>query len=229
VARRLQPYRAAVRAENPQGGLAVYPGSSLIALHLLRGQDSLIANELHPEDAAQLRSSIGRDRRAKVLELDAWVALKSLLPPKERRGVILIDPPFEAANELERMTAGLQQGLERFATGIYLAWYPIKDPKPVARFHAALAALGSAKILRIELMLEPPRDVSRLNGCGLVVINPPYPLEGELTAILPELSRRLASGRAPARYRLDWIEPAVAPVRTAAPAREAKRRTRTRS
>ena len=76
------------------------------------------------------------------MALDAWVALKALLPPKERRGVVLIDPPFEETDEFDRMADGLAQALQRFATGVYIAWYPIKDPKPVARFHAALAALG---------------------------------------------------------------------------------------
>ena len=207
--RLLQPYLQAVRAENEGARLEVYPGSPAIALRLMRAQDTLVANELHPEERAHLRATIGSDRRAKVMALDAWVALKSLLPPKERRGIVLIDPPFEEAGELGRMVEGLARGLERFATGIYLAWYPIKDPKPIARFHADLAALGVPGLMRIELLIQRPSDPDRLNGCGLVVVNPPYTLDGELTAILPELSRRLAAGGAGARHRLDWIEPAA--------------------
>ena len=227
VARHLQPYLDAVRAANAGGGLDVYPGSPCLALSLMRPQDTLIANELHPEECSALKAAVGRDRRVKLMALDAWVALKSLLPPKERRGVILIDPPFEETGELERMATGIAQGLQRFATGTYLAWYPIKDLKPVSRFHTALAALVVPKLLRIELMIERPSDPNRLNGCGLVVANPPYTLEGELEAVLPDLSRRLAAGSTGvAGYRLDWIgtrsaDPAEAPS-------PPKRRMRTR-
>jgi 23S rRNA (adenine2030-N6)-methyltransferase len=210
VARHLQPYLEAVRRENAAGVLEVYTGSPAIALRLMRAQDTLIANELHPEERAHLNAVIGGDRRAKVMALDAWVALKSLLPPKERRGIVLIDPPFEEARELERMVEGLAQGLQRFATGIYLAWYPIKDLKSVARFYTGLAAHGLPKLMRIELLIQRPSDPERLNGCGLIVANPPYILEGELAAILPDLSRRLAASGTGARHRLDWIEPTAA-------------------
>jgi 23S rRNA (adenine2030-N6)-methyltransferase len=226
VARHLQPYLDVVRRENAGDALGVYPGSPAIALGLMRPQDRLIANELHPEEHSLLEAAVGGDRRAKLMSLDAWVALKALLPPKERRGVVLIDPPFEERDELDRMATGLAQGLQRFATGVYIAWYPIKDPKPVARFHAALTALAMPKSLRVELMLERPSDPDRLNGCGLVVVNPPYTLEGELAAVLPELSRRLASARGGAGYRLDWID--ASPGGGGGTALEAKRRMRTR-
>jgi 23S rRNA (adenine2030-N6)-methyltransferase len=123
------------------------------------------------------------------------------------------------------MVEGLAHGLQRFATGVYLAWYPIKDLKPIARFHAALAALGTPKLLRIELMIQRPSDPDRLNGCGLIVANPPYALEGQLAAILPVLGRRLAAASTGARYRLDWIDPAN-PASGSAP--EARRRERPR-
>jgi 23S rRNA (adenine2030-N6)-methyltransferase len=226
VARHLQAYLDAVRRENLDDTPRFYPGSPVIALSLMRAQDTLIANELHPEESSLLKEAIGRDRRAKLMAIDAWMALKALLPPKERRGVVLIDPPFEERDELDRIAAGLAQGLQRFATGVYVAWYPIKDLQPVARFHAALSALALPKCLRVELMLEHPSDPDRLNGCGLVVVNPPYTLEGELAAVLPELSRRLASARSGAGYRLDWLDPALAGPGKAP--REAKRRMRIR-
>jgi 23S rRNA (adenine2030-N6)-methyltransferase len=226
VAQHLHPYLEAVRRENAGAALGVYPGSPVIALRLMRVQDTLIANERHPEEWASLKAAIGADRRVKLMALDGWVALKSLLPPKERRGIVLIDPPFEETGELERMLEGLAQGLQRFATGIYLAWYPIKDLEPIARFHAGLAGLGAPKLLRIELMIERPSHPERLNGCGLIVANPPYTLEGELAAILPVLSRRLAAGSQGAGYRLDWIDSAApGPGR---PARPAKLRMRPR-
>ena len=202
AAQYLQPYLDVVRDANPGGGLAVYPGSPCIALALMRRDDTLIANELHPEERISLEAAVGRDRRAKVMALDAWVALKALLPPKERRGIVLIDPPFEEKGDLDRMIAGLEQGLERFATGTYLCWYPIKDLKPIAQFHAALAGLGLPKLLRADLMIEPPDDPGRLNGCGLVVANPPYTLQGELEILLPHLARRLAGSRGGGSHRL---------------------------
>jgi 23S rRNA (adenine2030-N6)-methyltransferase len=227
VAQHLQPYLDVVRSENAGDTLGVYPGSPAIALGLMRPQDTLIANELHPEERSLLEAAIGGDRRAKPMALDAWVALKALLPPMERRGVILIDPPFEERDELDRLAAGLAQGLQRFATGVYIAWYPIKDTKPIAGFHAAVAALATPKSLRIELMLERPSDPERLNGCGLIVVNPPYTLEADLAAVLPELSRRLASARGGSGHRLDWIESSRAG--TGGTALEPKRRTRTRT
>jgi 23S rRNA (adenine2030-N6)-methyltransferase len=226
VAQHMQPYLDVVRGENAGDTLGFYPGSPAIALSLMRPQDTLIANELHPEELSLLREAIGGDRRAKLMALDAWVALKALLPPKERRGVILIDPPFEEKDEFGRIATGLAQGLQRFATGIYIVWYPIKDLKPVALFHAALAALAIPKSLRIELMLERPSDPDRLNGCGLIVVNPPYTLEGQLAAVLPELSRRLESTRGAGGYRLDWLDPTHAGPGKAAP--QAKRRMRIR-
>jgi 23S rRNA (adenine2030-N6)-methyltransferase len=226
VARHLQPYLNVVRGENAADTLGFYPGSPAIALSLMRPQDTLIANELHPEELSHLAEAIGGDRRVKLMTIDAWVALKATLPPKERRGVVLIDPPFEERDEFERMATGLARGLQRFATGVYLAWYPIKDMKPVTSFHAALAALAMPKSLRIELLIARPSDPDRLNGCGLIVVNPPFTLEGELAAVLPEISRRLASPRGGAGYRVEWIDPARAGTGKATP--EVKRRMRTR-
>ncbi len=226
VGERLRPYLEAVRRANPQGGLHVYPGSPLVALALMRPQDTLIANELHPEELASLKAAIGGDRRAKTMALDAWVALRALLPPKERRGVVLIDPPFEEAGELERMVGGLAQSLARFATGIYIAWYPIKDPKPIRRFRAALAGLRAPKLLDVELRIESMRDPERLNSCGLVVVNPPYTLEGDLALILPHLSRRLEAHDGVGGWHLERIAAGPEDVRAAAPARKRRMRTR---
>jgi 23S rRNA (adenine2030-N6)-methyltransferase len=210
VARAMAPYLHAVRAANAPGELTVYPGSPLIARHLMRASDVLVANELHPEDAAALRVTLGRDRRIKLLALDGWTALKSLLPPKERRGVVLIDPPFEEEDELARMVDGLDQAFRRFRTGVYLAWYPIKDPKPIERFHTDLASRARPELLIVELMIRRATIADRLNGCGLIVANPPYSLATQLATVLPELSRRLAIGPG-AGYRLDrQISPAAA-------------------
>jgi 23S rRNA (adenine2030-N6)-methyltransferase len=204
VARVMEPYLDAVRSENPASHLEVYPGSPLIARRLMRPQDVLVANELHPEDGTELKSTLGRDRRVKLLAIDGWFALKSLLPPKERRGVVLIDPPFEEEGELTRLAEGLAEALRRFESGVYLAWYPIKDLKPVAAFHGALSAIAGPELMRVELMIRGGNSADRLNGCGLIVANPPYTLRNDLAAVLPELAHRLAEGSG-ARHRLDRI------------------------
>ncbi|NJO32430.1 MAG: 23S rRNA (adenine(2030)-N(6))-methyltransferase RlmJ [Rhodospirillales bacterium] len=204
VARVMAPYLDAVCAVNPPRQLEVYPGSPLVARRLLREGDVLVANELHPEDWTALKAALGCDRRVKLLALDGWMALKSLLPPKERRGVVLIDPPFEEQGEIKRLADGLAEALRRFETGICLAWYPIKDSKPIAAFHAALADWAGVELLRVELMVRGGNAPDRLNGCGLIVANPPYTLREQLAAVLPELTQRLAEGSG-ARYRLDYV------------------------
>jgi 23S rRNA (adenine2030-N6)-methyltransferase len=216
VARVMGPYLEAVRSENPTPQLEVYPGSPLIARRLMRPQDVLVANELHPEDGAELKSVLGRDRRVKLLAIDGWFALKSLLPPKERRSVVLIDPPFEEEGELARLAEGLAEALRRFENGVYVAWYPIKDLKSIAAFHDALAAIAGPELMRVELMIRGGNAPDRLNGCGLIVANPPYTLRDDLAAVLPELAHRLAEGSG-ARHRLDRIaqSPRVTPVGTA--------------
>jgi 23S rRNA (adenine2030-N6)-methyltransferase len=222
VAAILAPYLDAVRTENDGPGLRLYPGSPLICRRLMRAGDALVANELHPEEQARLKAVVGRDRRVKVLALDGWLALKAQLPPKERRGLILIDPPFEEERELERMTDGLAEGLRRFATGGYIAWYPIKDPKPVARFHRAVAAVVGAKLLRAEVMLRRPVNLERLNGCGLIVANPPHTLHRDLAILLPEMVRRVADG-AGAHFHLGPIASSDTSLRRSATPRERKR------
>lgn len=194
VAAILAPYLSLVRAENAPGDLTRYPGSPLLARRLLRADDRLVANELHPEDCAALRRLFARDAQTKVLELDAWIALKSLLPPKERRGVVLVDPPFEQPGELDRLLDGLVEATRRFATGIFLLWYPIKDPAPVASFHRRARGLDLPKVLVVEQMIRGADDPQRLNGCGLLIVNAPFALAPALNAALPFVAPLLAQG-----------------------------------
>ena len=206
----LEPYLAAVRDENGGGPLLRYPGSPRLARALIRPQDTLVVNELHPQDAASLRAQFRRDAQTKVLQLDGWVALKSLLPPKERRGVILIDPPFEAAGELDRIVDGLSEARKRFATGIYIVWYPIKDQRPLRGFHRRLQETGFEKILRADFLIRPPIDPDRLNGCGLAIVNPPYRMDADLGMMLSFLADRLATaapGEAAGSADLAWLVP----------------------
>lgn len=190
----LAPYLAVVREVNGPGALKRYPGSPLITRRLMRAADRLVVNELHPEDHAELAKLFARDTETKVLSLDAWIALKSLLPPKERRGVVLVDPAFEEEGELDRLVEGLQEAVRRFATGTFLLWYPIKDVKAVAAFRRKVAALELPKVLAVELMIRGAEDSQRLNGAGLIVVNAPYTFAGKLNVLLPELVRLLAQG-----------------------------------
>jgi len=190
----LAPYLEVVRGFNLPGTFARYPGSPMIARRLMRRGDPLIVNELHPEDSAALALVMEGQPNTKVLQLDAWTALKSLLPPKERRGVVLIDPPFEQPGELERLAQGLAAATRRFATGVFLLWYPIKDLPPIRRFEATLVKLGLPKLMRIEMLVREPAAVDALNGCGLVLLNPPYRLEHQIGVLLPPLAALLAQG-----------------------------------
>ena len=203
IATLLKPYLDVVIAESGANPLTRYPGSPRIARALLRRDDVLVVNELHPEDGAELEALFARDRQTKVMQLDGWVALKSLLPPKERRGVVLIDPPFEQPGELDRLARGLSEAVSRFPSGIYLLWYPIKDPKAIAAFHAALTKLALPKLLVAELMLRPAVDTTRLNGTGLAILNPPWRLDEALGSLLPFLADRLGESRA--SHRLQWL------------------------
>lgn len=202
----LRPYLAAVKALNGGGGLRWYPGSPRLVRSLLRRQDRLVAIELHAEDAATLAALFERDPQVKVQQMDGYGGLKALLPPRERRGLVLIDPPFEERDEFERLVQGLRQAYRRWATGHYVIWYPIKDRVPVAAFHDALKAMGIARILAVELLLRAADDAERLNGCGLVLVNPPWPIEDKLRKLMPALATLL--GTEPGGgARVAWLVP----------------------
>jgi 23S rRNA (adenine2030-N6)-methyltransferase len=192
VADLLQPYLEAVRAVNPTTEITRYPGSPLIARHLLRRHDRLSAIELHPADAATLKSLFEGDFQVRVMQLDGWLALGAHLPPKEKRGLVLVDPPFELAGEFNRLAEGLLNAHRRWPGGIYALWYPIKDRMAVGAFRNTLARSGVPKILDVVFEVRPPSLEPSLDGCGMVVVNPPFTLEQELAAILPALHKLLA-------------------------------------
>lgn len=190
----LQPYLDVVRGLNGKGALKRYPGSPLIARKLLRADDRLVVNELHPEDVATLKREFARDAQTKVLSLDGWTALKSLLPPKERRGVVLVDPAYEQQGELDRLVQGLKDAGRRFAGGTVLLWYPIKDLRQAVALRQRIAALDLPKVLAVELMIRGADDATRLNGAGLIIVNPPFTMRAKLEGLMPELARILAQG-----------------------------------
>ncbi len=201
----LAPYLDAVAACNPDGVLSTYPGSPLIVQKLMRSQDRLIACELEPRAAAALAATLRGDRRAKALEIDGWTAMGAYVPPKERRGLVLIDPPFEQPADFTRLSQELAVAHRKWPTGIYMLWYPIKTREAPDALARRLQRLGIGKILRCEMMLQPPRQDAGLAGSGLILVNPPFTLEAELRVLLPALVRVLAPGEDQASQRVDWL------------------------
>ena len=207
----LAPYLEAVRAINPDGGVKKYPGSPLIVRHLLRPQDRLSAIELHPQDFQRLKSLFAGDFQVRAIELDGWLSLGAHLPPKEKRGLVLVDPPFEQEGEFERLVDGLVRAHRRWPGGIYALWYPIKDRAAVASFRGELRVSGIPKILDVVFEVRSPSRDERLDGSGLVVVNPPFVFEGEMRVLLPELNKALAED-AKAHWALDWLAGESAPA-----------------
>lgn len=186
----LEPYVAAVRAA---GAPQIYPGSPLIAKSLLRPQDKAIFCEMLPKAAHSLRRAVARDERVKTIEIDGYTGLKAFTPPPERRGLVLIDPPFEQRDEFERIFDALGAGLKKWPDGIFMIWQPVKEPDVVASFCRAVS--GAARnSMRVDLQVETPGPHRPLARTGLMIVNPPYVLEQEAQIILPVLTTILARG-----------------------------------
>ncbi len=201
VAELLAPYLDAVQALGGPAPITSYPGSPLLARYLMRPEDVLIANELHPEEARTLGGVLGRRAGSKVLQLDAYTALKSLLPPKERRGVILIDPPFEDRAEFDRLGGALDEALKRFATGVYVIWYPVKGETFADAFASRYLGRGELNVLDVRLAISEPEPGLGLTESGVLVVNSPYTLERDLAVLMPVLSTILSEGKG-SRFRL---------------------------
>lgn len=189
----LAPYLDAVRAENPDGTLRIYPGSPAIAQRLLRAGDRMVLCELNERDKDALRQSFARERRAGVHLIDGFQAVKAFLPPRERRGLLLMDPSFDRKGEYARVAAALGESHRRFATGVMAFWYPMMEPAAVRGFEADVREGGVARILQLELWVHPTDWSASLRGCGLLVVNPPFGFEEEARALLPWLVEALAA------------------------------------
>lgn len=216
-------YLAAVRALNPDGELRYYPGSPRIARHFLRLQDRMVLMELHPEDAVFLKREFRGDKQVHVHCADGYTGLKAFLPPPEKRGLVLIDPPFEDGNEFERLTDSLRIAYQRWPTGIFALWYPLKDNYRVQHFHRQLVVSGMRKLLLAEMHLHthpPYRDVqvspeagsrkrppvNTLYGCGMIIVNPPWQMDEKLRALLPCVLAGLQPDGA-GKTRVEWLVP----------------------
>jgi 23S rRNA (adenine2030-N6)-methyltransferase len=208
----IKPYLDIVRAFNPdRGGLKVYPGSPLIARALLRPQDRLTACELEAGARKSLIAALRRDTQARVVDLDGWTALPAFVPPKERRGLVLIDPSYEQKDEFERLADGFAQAFAKWPTGSYLLWYPAKSRRSTDELTQRVAkviaqARPPGKGLRVEFSTAPQTADGALASAGLLVVNPPWTLAAELGTILPELEKPLGQGGA-GRFRLESLQP----------------------
>lgn len=179
---------------NRDKALRTYPGSPLILRDCLRAQDRMIANELHPDDFKALRNTLGGDERIRIVQDDGYQALKAFLPPPERRGLVLIDPPFEVKDEFERMVAGLVEAHRRWATGIYMLWYPIKDKSVIETFHQSIRDTAIPDSRALDFILDHPSAEGDLYGCGLIVVNAPWTLTEDLNAVMPWLIDVMTGG-----------------------------------
>ncbi len=205
IAALLSPYLDAIGAFNARGKLAIYPGSPALTRAWLRAQDQLIACELEPQAEIALARHLRGDDRIKTIAIDGWTALSAYVPPPERRGLVLVDPPFEEVADFHRLSHTLGLAHRKWSTGIYMLWYPIKGRGEADALAKRLTRSGIAKILRAELIVSPVRDPSRLNGSGLVLVNPPWTLQNELSVLLPALVTLLERQPGSGGFKLDWL------------------------
>jgi 23S rRNA (adenine2030-N6)-methyltransferase len=202
----LAPYQELVRQVAGREN-HLYPGSPEVAARLARPQDRLTLAELHPEDAATLRERYAGDRRVTLRAgQDGWVALKAAMPPPERRGLVLVDPPFEEEGEFTRLVRAITELRSRWATGMLALWYPVKDRAAVNSFLQECIGLGTPKTLHLQLLVDAVWTPDRLIGCGFVIINPPWLLIEEARELLPVLAGVLAQG-AHTAWRAEWLVP----------------------
>ena len=198
VAELLRPYLEAVGPHEAEGRPLSYPGSPAIAQTRMRAQDRIALCEANPDEREALIAALGRDRRLSIVGTDGYVALNAYLPPKERRGVVLIDPPFEAPDEAAAVERALERALRKWRSGTYIAWRPIRETQVDARFLNSIAALGAPNILRLELDVgyapTGAHGQQPLARAGLLVVNPPHTLMDEARTLMPWLAQTLARG-----------------------------------
>ena len=194
-----------------EGQLAQYPGSPLLAKELCRPQDRLLLSELHPADFVLLEELFAKDRRTQVHKIDGFTQLKGALPPLERRGMVLIDPPYELDHEYADVVKAVVDGIKRWATGTFAIWYPVVHSDDVDFLqrklsNAGLSNAGLPGTLQIELNVLPANNRFGMTGSGMIVVNPPWKLEQQMSELLPWLVDKL--GQSPeANFKLRWLSP----------------------
>ncbi|EPO0037795.1 23S rRNA (adenine(2030)-N(6))-methyltransferase RlmJ [Vibrio cholerae] len=201
----LDSYLDAVRQLNQGETLRYYPGSPRVARAHLREQDRMVLTELHPSDYPLLEQEFHRDRQVSIYKEDGFARLKASLPPQERRGLVLIDPPYELAKEYRDVVRAIAQSYKRWATGIYAIWYPVVNRCDIDDMLEGLQGLEIRKILQIELGVAPDTNERGMTASGMIVINPPWTLESQMQTILPFLKQAIAP--ATGHYKVEWVVP----------------------
>lgn len=202
------PYLECVRAANPgtPPALRYYPGSPALICTLLRPQDRAVLIERHPADFARLAARFGHVSRVRTIEGDGYAELKGAVPPIERRGLVLMDPSYELKRDYQDAVTALADACTRWATGVYLLWYPLVSRGETDRFLQRVVAAGVRRVLRVEFALKPPQAASGLWGSGMLIVNPPFGLDGVLSGLLPVLSDLLGASPG-ARSAVSWLVP----------------------
>lgn len=196
----LQKYLALIKQLNPDNELNFYPGSPKIAALMLREQDHLQATELHPTDFPILKSQFVKRRYTRIENTDAYAGFKAMLPPLVKRGLVLIDPPYELKTEYQDLVTGLLDAYKRWPQATYAIWYPVIERSAIEAFIAAIVATGIKNQLRIEFNLHADSSGHGMTGSGMLVINPPYTLATELELALAEIQQQL--GTTASRYQI---------------------------
>ncbi len=198
-------YINAIKQLNQGDELRYYPGSPRVARAHLRPQDRMVLTELHPSDYPLLEQEFQRDRQVQIFKEDGFQRLKASLPPKERRGLVLIDPPYELAHEYNDVVRSIAQSYKRWATGIYAIWYPVVNRFDIDDMLDGLKGLGIRKILQIELSVSPDTNERGMTASGMIVINPPWKLESQMTDLLPFLQQVIAP--VTGHHKVEWVVP----------------------
>ncbi len=201
-------YVRLVRESAGKGSSAItaYPGSPVIVSRLKRATDRMVLVEKLPKEADGLRAALGRQRLVSVIEGDGYAALKAQLPPRENRGLVLIDPPYESDLEFDNVLAALELAHERWPTGTYCIWYPLTDRAGPTRFHRGLERSGIRKILDVSLRILPPDAQVGMSGAGLTIVNPPWMLDDSLRTLMPQL-HCLLSPEGLGGSNVEWVVP----------------------
>ena len=186
--------------------LRYYAGSPLLAANLLRPQDRALLMELHPSEFPLLRNNFKEFENVTVKIGDGFQQVKATLPPKERRGLVLIDPPYELKEDYDLVVKAIEEGYKRFATGVYAIWYPVVLRQQTKRIVKGLEATGIHKILQIELAVRPDSDQRGMTASGMIVVNPPWMLEQQMKSILPYLTTALVP-QGTSSWSVNWITP----------------------
>lgn len=168
-----------------------YPGSPLLLARQLRAQDRLITAELHEPAFEALRTVLKPYKNARAMHMDAYECIRAHIPPKERRGLVLIDPPFELKDEFQTLARQMREWKKRWAAGVFMLWYPIKAHLPVAELKEAAESLGLRRTWCVEALVLPRQKPESLNGCGVIVFNAPYTVPERVEALLPFLKEAM--------------------------------------